>query len=61
MEKQLTLLIFIGLLVFYHGTNYAQGKKEIQWISFEQLHDSLKVNTQKSIHRFLCGLVFPLL
>ena len=47
MEKQLKLIVFIGLLVFYHGTNYAQGKKEIQWISFEQLHDSLEVNPKK--------------
>ncbi|MHC8947366.1 thioredoxin family protein [Sphingobacterium hungaricum] len=40
-------LILIGLLLLVTKASLAQSSKEIQWISFEQLSDSLSVNPKK--------------
>jgi len=40
-------IAFISLFLCYSLASSAQGSKDIRWISFEQLSDSLKVNPKK--------------
>ncbi|MDO6604164.1 thioredoxin family protein [Arenibacter palladensis] len=47
MKKKLTIWMFVCLFNVVSSITYAQANTAIQWISFEQLHDSLKVHPKK--------------
>jgi hypothetical protein len=54
---------FIILFFFLFGGNSVHAQKSaetIQWLSFEQLNDSLWVKTEESFRQFLRRLVFVL-
>ena len=61
MNRRLTLWIFLGLTTFGSCITYAQANTEVQWISFEQLHDSLKVHPKKVFIDFYAAWCSPCL
>ncbi|WP_271765069.1 thioredoxin family protein [Aquimarina algiphila] len=49
-SKLITLSIF--LVILSSLTGYAQNREKVQWISFEQLEDSLKIKPKKVLISF---------
>lgn len=49
-------LLWLIIVLEYQQNTFAQ-KKEVSWLSFEQLEDSLAVTQKKSVYQLLYRLV----
>lgn len=61
MLPKTTLIILLVNSFLPWNDAHAQEKNEINWISFEQLHDSLKVHPQKVFMHFYADWCSPCL
>ena len=61
MGFKTTILILMVNLMLPWSNSFAQEKNQVNWISFEQLHDSLKANPKKVFIDFYADWCSPCL